>query len=178
MSKNMKKINDVVMFACNQGGHFSQMMALRSLFGNYNSVLVTDNILATKDNTPALKDIGIIEYAMSMAEKRVDSKNNRAGFAIRFNALSSYLKLFCDCIRIWEKYRPKVIITTGSNIAVALFLYGKIRGSKLIFIETRAKVYSKTLTGKIVGKVADKIFVQWPEMIAIYPNAEYCGTLV
>ena len=71
-----------------------------------------------------------------------------------------------------------MIVTTGSNIAVGLFLYGWIRGSKLIFIETRAKVYSKTITGKIVGKVADKIFVQWPEMKAIYPNAEYCGTLV
>lgn len=34
------------------------------------------------------------------------------------------------------------------------------------------------MTGKIVGKVADKIFVQWPEMKKIYPNAEYLGTLV
>lgn len=36
------------MFACNQGGHFSQMMALHDLFGKYDTVLVTDNVRATK----------------------------------------------------------------------------------------------------------------------------------
>lgn len=51
----MTKLNNVVMFACNQGGHFSQMMALHDLFGKYNTVLVTDNVHASKEKTPALK---------------------------------------------------------------------------------------------------------------------------
>ena len=66
----MSKLNNIVMFACNQGGHFSQMMALSELFGKYDSVLVTDNVHATKEKTPALKKIGTVEYAMSMARKR------------------------------------------------------------------------------------------------------------
>lgn len=44
----MSKLNNIVMFACNEGGHFSQMMAMNELFGKYNSVLVTDNVRATK----------------------------------------------------------------------------------------------------------------------------------
>ena len=44
----MSKLNNTVMFACNQGGHFSQMMALHDLFGKYDTVLVTDNVRATK----------------------------------------------------------------------------------------------------------------------------------
>ena len=83
-----------------------------------------------------------------------------------------------ECRKIWKTYRPSVIISTGSNIAVHLFLYGKLHGSKLIFIETRAHVYSKSATGMIVGRFADKVFVQWPEMLKVYPRAEYCGTLV
>ena len=164
------------MFACNQGGHFSQMMALKELFGKFESVLVTDNVRATKE-MPALKEIGNIEYAMAIAEKRKalaeteNIKNNRAEY------ITAYIKQFFECRRIWKKYCPKVIITTGSNIAVPLFIYGKIKGSKLVFIETRAKVYSKTITGKIVGKIADEVFVQWPEMKKIYPKAIYCGTL-
>lgn len=34
----MGKLNNTVMFACNQGGHFSQIMALHDLFGKYNTV--------------------------------------------------------------------------------------------------------------------------------------------
>ena len=34
----MTKLNNVVMFACNQGGHFSQMMALHDLFGKYDTL--------------------------------------------------------------------------------------------------------------------------------------------
>lgn len=166
------------MLACNQGGHFSQMMALKQLFGEYQTVLVTDNIHAAKDKTPALKNIGVVEYAMSMANARKELEKNGNKEKGRWHSLLSYLSLFMECASIWKKYRPVVIITTGSNIAVGLFIYGWLRGSKLIFIETRAKVYSKTLTGKIIEKLADHIFVQWPEMKNIYPNAEYCGTLV
>ena len=174
----MAKLNNIVMFACNQGGHFSQMMALRQLFGKYNSVLVTDNVHATKEKTPALKDISAVEYAMGMAKQRKILQEKGTSEKNRMHSIVGYFSLFAESYKIWKKYRPAVIITTGSNIAVGLFLYGWLKGSKLIFIETRAKVYSKTVTGRIVSKVADKIFVQWPEMKKIYPKAEYCGTLV
>jgi UDP-N-acetylglucosamine:LPS N-acetylglucosamine transferase len=77
-----------------------------------------------------------------------------------------------------NKYKPTVIISTGSNIAVPLFIIGKMKGCKLIFIETRAKVYSKSVTGKLIGRLANEMFVQWPEMLKLYPKAKYCGTLV
>lgn len=174
----MSKLNNIVMFACNQGGHFSQMMALKELFGKYDSVLVTDNVHANKEKTPALKEIGCVEYAMGMAKKRQELSKENNKERSRWQSLSGYITLILECRKIWKKHRPAVIITTGSNIAVGLFLYGWLKGSKLIFIETRAKVYSKTVTGKIVGRFADKIFVQWPEMKKVYPNAEYLGTLV
>ena len=170
----MSKLNNTVMFACNQGGHFSQMMALNTLFGKYNSVLVTDNIHATKENTTALNDIDTIEYAMAMAEGRKNAENKTS----RLQSLLDYFRLFIECRKIWKKHKPIVVVTTGSNIAVGLFWYAKLKGSKLIFIETRAKVYSKTITGKLVGWLSDKVFVQWPEMKKVYPQAEFCGTLV
>lgn len=165
------------MFACNQGGHFSQMMAMSELFGKYDSVLVTDNVRATKE-MPALKDIGKIEYAMAMAKKRESLSDEGKRGDSRLGFLSAYWKLFGECRKIVKKYRPAVIISTGSNIAVPLFFAGKLMGCKLIFIETRAKVYSKSVTGKLVERLADKMFVQWPEMQRLYPKAIYCGTLV
>lgn len=170
----MAKLSNTVMFACNQGGHFSQMMALKELFGKYETVLVTDNVRATKDMA-ALKDIGAIEYAMAMAEKR---KNMRETQSSRWHHLKYYLKSFTECRALWKKYRPAVIVSTGSNIAVPLFWVGKLYGSKTIFIETRAKVYARSMTGILVRRIADQIYVQWPEMLKMYPEAKYCGTLV
>ena len=152
------------------------MMALNELFDKYESVLVTDNVRATKE-MKKLSDIGHIEYAMAMADKRKELSETGKGKS-RLDFLVAYLKLFGECRRIWKKYRPGVIVSTGSNIAVPLFLWGKIKGSKLIFIETRAKVYSKSITGKIVSRLSDVVFVQWPEMKKLYPKALYCGTLV
>lgn len=85
--------------------------------------------------------------------------------------------MFVQCIRIVHKYKPAVIISTGSYIAVPLFWWGKLYGAKLIFIESNAMVYSKTVTGKLVGWMSDKVIVQWPEMLKVYPKAEYWGVL-
>ena len=163
------------MFACNQGGHFSQMMALHKLFGKYNSVLVTDNVRATKE-MPALNEIGAIELMEGESSRRKEVKEQDSGS--RWSFMGVYIKMLFASWNLWKKYRPKVIVSTGSNIAVPLFLVGKLHGSKIIFIETRAKVYARSMTGILVRHMADQIFVQWPEMLKLYPEAKYCGTLV
>ena len=171
----MGTLNRIVLFACNQGGHFSQLMALNELFGKYESVLVTDNIRATKDMS-TLKNVTSIEIIEGEAKQRKGQKRNSSGSRLTF--VGVYIKSFFHCRKIWMKYRPKVIVSTGSNIAVPLFIIGKLYGSKIIFIETRAKVYTKSMTGILVRHMADQIFVQWPEMLTFSPEAKYCGVLV
>lgn len=171
----MGTLNRIVMFACNQGGHFSQLIALNELFSKYESILVTDNVRATKD-MPVLKNITSIEIIEGEARQRRKQKHDSSGS--RWTFIGVYIKSFFYCGKIWMKHRPKVIISTGSNIAVPLFIIGKLHGSKIIFIETRAKVYAKSMTGILVRHLADQIFVQWPEMLTFYPEAKYCGTLV
>lgn len=149
-----------VLFVCNRGGHFSQMMALKELFPLYNSLLVTDlsNIAKSYDfNIP-------VKFIKSFREQRL-----------------SWIYLFINfiqCFIIYIKFHPKVIISTGSNLTVFMFILGKLFGSKLIYIETRAKVFSKTSTGKIIGPLCDKIVVQWPEMLTVYNKSVYWGQLV
>lgn len=174
----MSQLNDIVMFACNEGGHFSQLLALNGLFGKYESVVLTDNKRANKD-IPALKDVKAIEFAMAFADKREELTKGRHRKLTHASYLGAYWNLFRQCMEVWKKYRPKVIVSTGSNIAVPLCFIAKFKGSKFVYIETRAKVYNKTISGKIVGHFADKIIVQWPEMIDVYKGrAEYLGTLV
>lgn len=166
------------MFACNDGGHFSQLMALHKLFNKYESVILTDNERTSRD-IPALKDIKAIEFAMAFANRRKKLTQRKYKKLTHWSYISAYKELFMECHSIWKKYRPKVIISTGSNIAVPLCLIAKIYGAKFVYIETRAKVYNKTITGRLIGGLADKVIVQWPEMVDVYKGkAEYYGTLV
>lgn len=171
----MRTLNSIVLLACNQGGHFSQLLALNELFNKYECVLVTDNVRATT-KMAALKAIKNIEIIEGEVEQRKGQKRNSSGS--RWTFIGVYIRSFFHCRKIWMKYRPKVIVSTGSNIAVPLFIMGKLYGSKIIFIETRAKVYARSMTGILVRHLSDQIFVQWPEMLALYPEAKYCGTLV
>jgi len=172
------KLNDVVMFACNEGGHFSQLLALKDLFGKYNSVVLTDNKRANK-SIPALSQVQEIDFAMSFANKREELSKRKYKTLSHVSYISAYWGLLMECWIACKKHRPKVIISTGSNIAVPLCFVSKIIGSKFIYIETRAKVYNKTISGKIIERFADKIIVQWPEMVEVYKGrAEYYGTLV
>ena len=172
----MSRINNIVFFACSEGGHFAQMMALKQLFGQYDSVLVTDNYRANKE-MPALQNIRKIAFVGGIADSRKKNANNSHNDN-RLTYLNGYLRLFGQCFKVLKHYRPKVIVSTGSNVAVPLFWFGKLFGCKLIFIETRAHVYNKSLTGKLVGGISDVVIVQWKEMLDVYKNAEYYGVLV
>lgn len=67
------------------------------------------------------------------------------------------------------------MITTGVLATVPLALLMKLFKGKLIYIESFAKVTSKTLSGKLLYKYADQFYVQWEEMLQLYPNAIYKG---
>lgn len=167
--------NNFVMFAASVGGHYKELMGLKELFPQYDSILVTDNKAAAND-VEIQNVFKVIEFANAMSDRRKRKAGSRSK-GTRWAALNGYLKMFIQCIRIVLKHKPAVIISTGSYIAVPLFYFGKLYGAKLIFIESNAMVYSKTTTGKLVGWISDKIIVQWPEMLKVYPKAEYWGVL-
>ena len=126
---------------------------------------------------PALRNIREIVFVGGIADSRKKNANNSHNDS-RLTYIKGYLRLFGQCFKVLKQFRPKVIVSTGSNVAVPLFWFGKLFGCKLIFIETRAHVYNKSLTGKLVGGFSDVVIVQWREMLDVYNKAEYYGVLV
>ncbi len=167
--------NKTVMFAGSQGGHYKELMGLRNLFLKYESILVTDNkqVLFQPDITRLFCSVEVL-HAMSDSREKLAGSTTRLG---RFKQINSFMRMFMECFKAYKKYKPSILISTGSYIAVPLFISAKLHGTKTIFIESNAMVYSKTLTGKLVEKLSDKIYVQWPEMLDVYPKAEYHGIL-
>ena len=54
-------------------------------------------------------------------------------------------------------------------------LLAKLFRKKVIYIETFANIKTKTITGRILYKIADLFIVQWESMLKLYPKAIYGG---
>ena len=74
--------------------------------------------------------------------------------------------------------RPQAIISTGPGPAVPASVLAKLLGIKVIYIETGSRVFALSSTGKILYRLADLFFVQWSELLPLYPKAIYAGRLV
>ena len=148
-----------VMFISSVGGHLTQLLELKNIFNNYDYVLVTEKNDVTKD----MKDKYHMEYLVYGSRQYLF----RYIFKFIYNIFKSFY-LFC-------KYRPKVIVTTGTHTAVPMCYIGRLFGRKIIFIESYAKRTSPTLSGKLVYPIATTFIVQWEPMLEFYPKAKYFG---
>ena len=74
--------------------------------------------------------------------------------------------------------RPQYIVNTGGGISIASSFIGKIFGTKLIFVESGARVNTPSKTGQLMYKYADIFIVQWKPMLKHYPDAVYGGPLL
>ena len=81
---------------------------------------------------------------------------------------------------IFLKERPRVLFSTGAEIAIPSFYIGKfIFQTKLIYLESGAQVFSPSLTGKWVYPIADLFLVQWEPLLKHYGSkAKYVGGLI
>lgn len=149
----MKKI----CFIASTGGHFEQLMMLKPLMNQYESFIVTE-----KTHYSVLKNKQKVYYLNQV---------NR-------NEKSFIPKMILNTIKtlnIFLKENPDVVISTGALATIPMCIISKMFRKKLIFIESFAKVNSATLTGKLIYKFADQFYVQWEEMLNIYPKAVYKG---
>jgi beta-1,4-N-acetylglucosaminyltransferase len=100
-------------------------------------------------------------------------RNNKIVFIINF------LVLILKSIYIYIKERPEMIITTGANTAVPLCWLARKSNVKIIYIESIARVNTKSKTGKIIEKYNNSvILVQWQEMTKVYNNSIFIGRVL
>jgi beta-1,4-N-acetylglucosaminyltransferase len=87
-------------------------------------------------------------------------------------------------LNIWQsfwlvvKHRPALVISTGAGMVVPTCVIARLLGSKLVFIETAARVTTPSRTGKFLYRFADEFYVQWEPLLKVYPKAKYGGVLL
>jgi beta-1,4-N-acetylglucosaminyltransferase len=88
-----------------------------------------------------------------------------------------YIRLSWQSLVALLRSRPRVIMTSGPGLAVPISVFGKLAGARIIYVENGARVSTPSLTGRLMYRIADLFFVQWPELKEALPKAIYAGSL-
>ena len=151
----MLKKNNILCVVCSAGGHFTEaLFAVENL--KYPKFFVTYKL-------PHMdQSLADLEYFYI-----TNPHDNLFKYPINF--LQSF--------RIYLKKRPKFILSTGSGMAIATCLIGKIFNSKIIYIETGARIHAPSKTGRLLYYFSDLFIVQWRSLLKFYPKAIFGGLL-
>ena len=144
-------------FVASSGGHWEELMCLKPIAQEHDTFYVTEEGGQAKDSS--LENI----YLLPQINRR------QKDFLWRF------LKLMVSAGKIMRREKPEFLVTTGALIAFPFCLYGKLLGTKVIYIESFARVSDRSLTGRLVYPIADLFLVQWESLLELYPKAKYVG---
>ena len=110
-----------------------------------------------------------------------------------FTTIFTTLKSMFECFRLIYETRPDLILCDGPGTCLPpcyicfLFNFFGMTSTKIIFVESFARVKSLSLTGKLVLFVANRFIVQWKETLDVaflgnrlgeYWNCEYVGIVI
>jgi UDP-N-acetylglucosamine:LPS N-acetylglucosamine transferase len=70
-----------------------------------------------------------------------------------------------------------VIVTTGAAVAIPFAWIGRLRGVNVVYVESLTRIHRPSLSCRLVAPVADRIYVQWPELLQALPRARYAGSI-
>ena len=146
-----------ICFTASAGGHFEQILQLKPLMQKFDSFILTEKTPYETYNCDAKT------YRL----KKTAPSDFLYPFWIAVIAIRSVL--------IFIKEKPDLVISTGVMATIPICLTAKIFKKKVIYIESFAKVTSPTRTGNFLYRFADKFYVQWEQMLEVYPEATYLG---
>ena len=73
--------------------------------------------------------------------------------------------------------RPRTIVTTGAGVAVPFAWLARLRGAKVVYVESFTRIDSISLSCRLIKPVADRVYVQWPEAVPLVKGARYVGNV-
>lgn len=92
-----------------------------------------------------------------------------------FKVLAQLALAFYWALRV----RPKHVVSLGATDVVFFCYAARLFGARVYHVECMNQVWSPSITGKLLYPICDRLYVQWPELLAAYgPKAEYAGWVI
>ena len=148
----------IVLLVCSPGGHLQQMLALEPAWSGAERFWVT---------LPGA-DVGYL-----LADEEVT-----LGHGPTNRSVVNLIRNVGLAWRLLRRVRPDAILSTGAGLAVPFFLVGKLLRIRLVYVESVTRTESISLSGRLLYPLADRFFVQWPEVAKRLRRAEYAGSVL
>jgi UDP-N-acetylglucosamine:LPS N-acetylglucosamine transferase len=140
------------------GGHLTQLLCTAKSWAGYETFFVTTNEAARRK----LRQHGHV-YIVNECNRTQPLR---------------LLKAFFKCIRILGRERPDVVMSSGAAPGLLMCVLGKIRGAKVVWLDSIANVDRLSLSGRMVRPFADLILTQWPEIAERDKTIKHAGSVV
>lgn len=146
-----------LLLVCSTGGHLLQLVALRDSWQRFARAWVTFD----KSDARSLLDSERVYYAHGPTNRN----------------LKNMLRNLLVAWRVVAEVRPKVVVTTGAGVAVPFAWVARLRGAKVVYVESLARIEGPSLTYRLIAPIASRRYVQWPELAEELPRARFAGNV-
>jgi UDP-N-acetylglucosamine:LPS N-acetylglucosamine transferase len=144
-----------VLLVCSSGGHLLQLVALAASWEGYSRAWVTFD----KSDARSLLAAERVYFAYGPT-------NRNAGNLFRNLQLAW---------RLLRDLRPRAIVTTGAGVAVPFAWVGRLLGARVAYVESVTRIHEPSLSCRLIRPVADRVYVQWPELAGRLRGSRYRG---
>jgi UDP-N-acetylglucosamine:LPS N-acetylglucosamine transferase len=92
----------------------------------------------------------------------------------------AFLKALVQAYRSLSRSKPDCVICVGSAMAVPMCLAARTLGVRTVFVESITRFERPSVTARLVShlRLADRVYVQWPDSTHLYRNGIYRGTVL
>ena len=152
-----KRERTEILLVCSTGGHLLQLVALREAWESFSRVWVTF------DKSDA--------HSLLVGESVVHA------FGPTNRALKNLVRNLVLAWRVVGTLRPRVILTTGAGVAVPFAWIGRLRGARVVYVESITRIDGPSLSYRLLAPVTSRVYVQWPELESVVRGSHYVGSV-
>jgi beta-1,4-N-acetylglucosaminyltransferase len=146
-----------LLLVCSTGGHLVQLMCLEPAWSSFSRAWVTF------DKTDA---------RTLLRDERVYFAHHPTNRSIRNLVRNLFLAW-----RLVGELRPVAIVSTGAGVAVPFAWVARLRGVRVVYVESFTRIEGPSLTYRLVAPTADRVYAQWPELAERMTAARYVGNV-
>jgi UDP-N-acetylglucosamine:LPS N-acetylglucosamine transferase len=135
------------------GGHLTEVRQLRALYERYEYFYVLNDRAELPDD---------------MVGRTLFIRHSERDWRFVVN--------LWEAARILWRERPDVILSTGAGPVVPFAIVARaFSRTRVIFIETAARITEPSMTGRIMYRLAHRFYFQWRSLAPYFPRGIYGG---
>lgn len=184
ISKKLGSKHHSLMILLGSGGHTGEMMRM---VGSMELEKSSRTWLVSSGDTTSLEKAKTYEellLSLLKSDYVVLQRARRVGESLFLSFFSTMRSIASTATQLWNLPKPDVLLVNGpgTSVPVAYVLFVmKFFGlchTRIIYIESLARVNGLSLSGQLLLPIADRFLVQWAPLAEKYYRAEYYGILI